>query len=220
MKGITFDEIHSYKDLNLILSKCEITPAVPKEIYVDLPGGNGSLDFTEAHGEVKYDDREDCRFTFVMNPSGGISDEDFEQKKKEVCNQLNGKYFDKITLDSDPDYYYQGRCRIDEYASNRMIRTIVISARLKPYKCKQFITAKSFTLSSTAKTVILTNSRKTVVPEITCSADNQKIEFGSIIKTLSKGTHKILGIRFVEGDNRVTISGSGTMKFTYQEADL
>ena len=96
----------------------------------------------------------------------------------------------------------------------------MVSARLKPYKYKKDITEKTFTLSSTAKTVTLINSRKTAVPEITCSADNQKIVFGSVTKTLSKGIHKVLDIQLVEGDNSIKISGSGTMKFTYQEADL
>lgn len=220
MKGIKFGELHSFNDLNLILSACEITPATPKETYIELPGGDGSLDFTEVHGEVKYNDREACKFTFTMNPSDGLSDEDWENKKKEVSNKLNGKYFEKIILDSDPGYYYQGRCRMEEYASDRRIRKIVVSARLKPYKYKKDITEKTFTLSSTAKTVTLINSRKTAVPEITCSADNQKIVFGSVTKTLSKGTHKVLDIQLVEGDNSIKISGSGTMKFIYQEADL
>ena len=83
-RGISFGNIHSYYDLNLILSKAEIPPAEPKENYIDLPGGNGSLDLTEVHGEVKFKDREGCKFTFTMNPSSDLSDAAYEEKKTEV----------------------------------------------------------------------------------------------------------------------------------------
>ena len=73
MKGIQFNDIHSYYDLNLILSVVNIPPAQPKTNYVDLPGGEGSLDLTEALGEVKYNDR-DCTFTFTMNPTDHLPD--------------------------------------------------------------------------------------------------------------------------------------------------
>ena len=36
MEGVWFDDIHSYENLNLILSKVEIPPAVPKTNFVDL----------------------------------------------------------------------------------------------------------------------------------------------------------------------------------------
>ena len=48
--GIYFDNIHSFYDLNLVLSKVEISPAKPKTSYVDIPGGNGSIDFVLSFG--------------------------------------------------------------------------------------------------------------------------------------------------------------------------
>lgn len=135
MKGITFGEIHSYRDLNLILSKVEIAPAKPKTNYIDIPGGDGSVDLTEAHGEVKYYDRE-CKFTFSMNPSGDLSEAAWEAKKTEVSNALNGNKF-KITLDKDAEFYYLGRCEVNEYLSNKRLRQIVVAATVEPYKYKQ-----------------------------------------------------------------------------------
>ena len=84
--GISFGGIHSFYDLNLILSGSEIPPAKPKTTYVDIPGGDGSVDLTEANGEVKYYDR-DCKFIFTMNPSDDLSDRAFEQRKQKsaIC---------------------------------------------------------------------------------------------------------------------------------------
>lgn len=218
--GISFDGIHSYYDLNLILSKVEITPAIPKEEYIDLAGGNGSLDLSEVHGEVKFKDREGCKFTFTMNPANDLSDSAFEEKKTEVSNALNGKKFERITLDKDSGFYYQGRCKVDQYLSNKRIRQIVVTARVKPYKLKQNKTVAIYALSSTEQTVNIKNGRKTVVPLITCTADNTRISFGSLTTTLSAGTHEILDFQLKHGDNIFKVSGSGTIKFEYQEGEL
>ena len=218
-KGVSFGNVHSYNDLDLILSACEIPPAEPKVNYIDLPGGDGSLDLTEAFGEVKYNDREGCQFTFSMNPAGGLTDADFEAKKTEASNALNGKQC-KITLDKDTDYYYIGRCTVSEYLSDKRLRQIVVTARVKPWKYKQDETVVRQTLSTTERTITLTNARKTVIPSITCTNDDTKVTFGTFQTTLSAGTHRILDIQLAEGANAVNISGSGTITFTYQEADL
>ena len=217
-RGISFNDTHSFYDLNLILSKVEIPPAKPKTNYVDIAGGNGSVDLTEAHGEVKFEDR-DCKFTFTMNPKYDLSDEAFEEKKTEVSNLLNGRHF-KITLDKDSDYYYEGRCTVEEYLSDRRIRQIVVSAKVKPYKFKQNKTVLKYNLTAVQKVVNITNSRKTVSPLFECSNDNTNIEFENASFSLSAGTHKILDIQFKEGNNQLKVSGSGTLTISYQEGDL
>lgn len=129
MKGIWFGNIHSFDDLNLVLSKVEIPPATAKTIFVDIPGGDGSADLTEALGEVRFEDRE-CEFTFTVFPT-----DDFEKKKRQISNLLNGKRF-KIKVDKDPGYYWDGRCTINEYASDKNIHQIVVGANVAPYKLK------------------------------------------------------------------------------------
>lgn len=130
MNGIRFGEVHSFEDLNLILSKADLPPAAVKTVYVDNPGGDGSWDLTEATGKVNYKNRE-AKFTFSVLP-----EDDFEAKKTEVSNLLNGKRF-KITLDKDPAYYWEGRCTVNQYESNKKMRKIVVGASVAPYKLKQ-----------------------------------------------------------------------------------
>jgi hypothetical protein len=211
MKGIKFDNVHSYDDLNLVLSEVNIPPATAKTNFVDIPGGDGSVDLTEALGEVKFEDRE-CRFTFTVFPY-----EDFEVKKRLVSNQLNGKRC-KITLDKDPGYYWLGRCSIDEYASDKNLHKIVVGAVVAPYKLKTNET-KVVVKSGTKVTGRLANGRKTVVPTITCTAEATIVFNGNTI-SLNAGTHKNLIITLVEGDNTVTVTSTGTTTFNYQEGDL
>ena len=216
--GISFGDIHSFYGLNLVLSKVEISPAKPKTNYIDIPGGDGSVDMTEANGEVKFYDR-DCKFTFTMNPAGDLSEEAYEAKKTEVSNALNGREF-KITLDKDNGFYYLGRCEVNEYLSNKRVRQIVVTAKVRPYKFKKTVTVVIFQLSSAQKTVNVKNGRKSVCPTIECSNDNANIVFGNASFSLSAGTNKLLGIQFKEGNNELKLSGTGTVTFSFQEGEL
>lgn len=216
--GIYFGDIHSFYDLNLILSAVEISPASPKTNYVDIPGGDGALDLTEAHGEVRYSDRT-FKFTFAMNPADDLSEAAWEAKKTEVSNRLNGTAC-RITLDKDPDYYWQGRCTVDSYKSNKRHRQIVVSARVRPYKYKQKETVVPFDLTNAEKTVSLQNSRRSVCPVIACTNDNTVVVFNGNTFKFNAGAHQNLNIRFTEGSNQVTISGTGQVTFSYQEGDL
>lgn len=211
MNGISFDDVHSFEDLHLVLSKVSIPPATVKTNFVDIPGGNGSVDLTEALGEVKFYDRE-CSFTFTVFPY-----DDFEQKKTEVSNLLNGQR-KKICLDKDPGYYWDGRCSIDEYASDKNLHRIVVGATVAPYKLKPDVT-KVIVPSGEAVVRTLMNSRKTVVPTITNTA-SAVIVFGGKTYEISAGVHKILNIELTAGENQVIVTSTGNVEFVYQEGDL
>ena len=211
MLGIWFDNVHSFEDLNLIRTKVDIPPATAKTNFVDIPGGNGSIDLSEALGEVKYKDRE-CTFTFTVLPS-----DDFEEKKLEVSNLLNGKRCN-ITDDKDPDYYWVGRCAVNAYASNKRINQITIRATVSPYKLKK--TATKVTVQpGTAVEVVLWNSRMTIVPTIVNTADATIVYKGGTYN-INAGTHKILNIELVQGGNPLTVTSTGTVEFTYREGAL
>lgn len=211
MKGMTFGGVHSHEDLNLVLSKVDIPPATVKTNFVDIPGGDGSVDLTEALGEVRYKDRE-CSFTFTVFPS-----DNFETKKREISNLLNGRRF-KMILDKDPDYYWDGRCSIDSYASDKKINKIVVKSTVSPYKLKINLT-KVIVPAGNKVVRLLLNSRKTVVPTITNTAA-ATIVFGGNTYDINPGTHRILNIELVEGGNEVTVTSTGDVEFTYQEGDL
>lgn len=215
--GILFDDIHSFHDLNLVLSGCEIPPATPRTNYVEIPGSDGSVDLTEANGEVRFDDRTGCKFTFTMLPDDAMT---WEEKKTEVSNLLNGKKV-KITLDKDDEYYYTGRCTVNSFLSDKKIRQIVVTARVSPYKLKQFETVLIYQLSGEAQNIVVQNSRKSVSPVIITTDDNVTVTFGHRTYTLeTAGQYRILDILLTMGDNALTVTGSGTITFRFQEGAL
>lgn len=211
MKGVWFDYIHSYSDLNLVLSKVDIPPATPRTNYVDIPGRDGAVDLTEALGGVKYKDRKGS-ITFSVFPT-----DDFEEKKRQVSNLLNGKRF-KIRLDKDPDYYWLGRCEFNKYASKKNLHQITMNVTVAPYKFKNDLTT---VIIPAGESVVrkLQNGRKSVVPTITTTADAQIIFEGNTYN-LGSGIHTILDIELKCGTNQITVTSDSSVKFTYREGDL
>lgn len=211
MKGIWFDNVHSYNDLNLVLSKVNIPPATPKTTYIDIPGGDGSVDLTESLGEVRYKDR-DCSMTFTVFPY-----DDFEEKKREINSLLHGKRC-VIRLDKDPDYYWVGRCSVNSYASNKNLHQIVLKASVAPYKLKTTETVVTIP-AGTSVVKTLQNGRKTVIPTITTTV-NTTIIFNGGTYTLNPGTHKVLGIELKSGANKISVTSTAPVTFKYQEGEL
>ena len=214
MKGVYFGSIHSFRDLNLILEPFTPTPAEPQTNFLQVPGRDGVLDLTEANGEVKFNSR-NFSIPFTIVPGDDLT---FDERVSKVSSLLNGVQC-KITFERDPDFYWIGRCAVEKYAQNKNIGQVVIKATVNPYKLKQNATETTIALSGAEQSVTLANSRMAVVPTITCT-DRTVITFGGETFTLEAGTHKLPGIRLVEGDNALKLSGTGTVTITYQEGAL
>lgn len=128
MKGVTFGNLHSYNDLQLILAEKRIgTPTVKKNL-IDLPGGHGRIDQTEAFGEVKFDMRE-LSFDF----STIVPQSEFMTLFSRVQNALHGQKV-QIVLDDDPEWYYKGRLDVSEWKADRRIGKLTIDCECDPFK--------------------------------------------------------------------------------------
>lgn len=128
--GISFNEKHSWRDYGMYLATApDFGTPEPKTEYVDIPGRDGVLDYTEsATGEVKYSNRE-MVFTFAKM----IDPEYREQFRSELWNDLHGKTAE-IIYDLDADWYYTGRCSVAFEDVMPWKLKIVITVDAKPYK--------------------------------------------------------------------------------------
>ncbi len=213
--GVTFTYLHSFRDLELILAPFTPTPAQPKTTYIDIPGSDGQLDLTEAHGEIRYKNR-DFTFVFTVAPTSEMT---FDEKVTQISDALNGRKR-QIILDRDPEYYWWGRLTVNEYLQDKNLKQITITAVVEPYKYRVSETSKTFALTETAANIILNNGRKSVVPLIDCTADNTVITCEGGTFALNAGTHRLSDIMLHEGENILTLSGSGEVTFRYREGEL
>lgn len=230
MNGVTFGTKHSYNDFGLILSSKSISLPKVKTKTVEIPGADGVLDLTEClTDDVKYQNRT-LQFTFtVVDPLAS-----WAAVLSEVTNFLHGRKL-RIYMDWDKNYYYEGRCSVNQFKSDKRTATIVIDCDCDPYKIEKnsssdpwvwdtfsfvdgIIYINKVTVSGSA-TATLINRRKVVSPTFTCSAA-MTATFEGVTYNLPTGTTTILDIRLQEGENIISFRGNGTVRIDYKGGSL
>lgn len=128
----TNDAKNTYDDFFLIPTSRPVFPPPPiKSVFIEIPGGQGSVDFTDAiMGKPAYDNRSGS-FEFAV--------ENYHQPWNRIYNSLMS-YFDgrirKAVLEDDPRYYYEGRFQLNEWNSQTdgTWSTVSIDFNVKPYR--------------------------------------------------------------------------------------
>ena len=128
---------NTYDDLKLVPSSRPVisAPAL-KEVYVDIPGANGSIDLSEVvSGCPVYQNREgDLEFVVLNgNYTGFASYDTWINRYTEILNFLHGREIE-MSLEDDPDYYYRGRFSVDEWESAKDYSLLKIKYNLEPFK--------------------------------------------------------------------------------------
>lgn len=215
-RGTNFGGWHSHRDLHLIQQSVDVQPAQPKLNLVDIPGADGSKDLTtQPAGRVVYKDRK-ITWTYALYPG-----DYWDRKHGEVSNALNGLACE-IVLDTDPDYYYEGRLTVKKYKKDGLLRQITVEATCRPYKLKQVETKIVSALTTAYTTLALVNERKVVVPSITVTAETT-LRWGGRTVTVPPGTHRVADIELQPGANLLeakTVSGTGQITVAYREGAL
>lgn len=215
MKGVSFHGLHSYRDLHLLLTEKEIGAPEVKRHTIDIEGADGELDFTDFFGEPKYQNVQH-RFAFESIQPRNEQLSQFS----EIKNRLHGKK-GRIILDDDPSFFYVGRCSVSKYTNEKGIGRITVECDCEPYKYKLTETVVIKAIDGTVE-VSLTNARKRAVPEVKIESEGGlNIVFNtSNVWDLGSGTYTLPELELTEGENIVTVTGTGTITFTWQEAAL
>ena len=215
MKGVSFLGYHSDKDLKLLLTGKEIGAPEVKRQTIDIAGSDGELDFTDYFGEPKYANVQH-QFTFEsIRPRN----EQLSQYT-DIKNKIHGKK-GRLILDDDPSFFYVGRCTVSKYTNEKNIGKITVTCDCEPYKYKAHETVVTHAVNGVEE-IHLTNARKRAVPLVTITTNTSlNIVFNvDNIWDLSAGSYMLPELELVEGDNIVTVIGTGTITFTWREGDL
>lgn len=189
-----------------------LTPPSIKTYTVDIPGGHGKLDLTEAlFGDVAYNNRKQ-EFTFYL-----INVDEYEKVKTEISNLVHGRYLEyQITM--DPEYTYKGRFTVDSYShmafSSGKLGQIKISIDGDPFKYKK---NKVCSISCVGgQTFIFQSGRKRVLPTIETDG-LLKVIFDGKLVTLPKGTWKLNDVVFTAGSNEIYFNSYDIHNLTWGE---
>lgn len=130
IQSITFGDKNTWDDWHILPTERPVfAPPEPKTHYIDIPGGNGSLDLTESlTGYPVYNNRTGS-FTFrVMNDYGNWS-----ERYSEIMEHLHGRNM-KAVLADDDQWFYQGRFTVDGWKSGSTWSEITIGYNVNPFK--------------------------------------------------------------------------------------
>lgn len=198
----------------VLLDGYTLDPPEPKTYTIDIPGGNGIIDLTEAlTGDVVYNNRTQ-EFTFAL-----IHPENFEEVKSKVFNFLHGQSFD-YRLTMDEEYFYHGRFTVStcehEADSGGIVGQITISIDADPYKSKG---TQTYKLNATGgKLYRFESGRCKVRPVIECSQvcfvralpdGNETI--------IPAGTFRLNDVLFTQGFNELWINTQKFWDITWDE---
>lgn len=130
MMGVTINGKHSYNDYGLILKSYPVvSPPVPKEKYVDIPGRHAGIDLIRAlTGKVQYERR-----TITLEFTLSQKREEWPAVYSALLNDIQGQEVG-IYMDDDIQYIYNGTAKITRYAPGQAVAEMTVEAYVEPYK--------------------------------------------------------------------------------------
>lgn len=211
------DKFNTWYDWRLYLTAKDIPDPEPNTNYVKIDGMSGTLDLSESlTGEITYADRT-LTASFLTDHG---SRKDRETLLRTITAALHGKKI-KIVEPDDPDHYLYGRVKIKSKKNILPYTEFTIEAICEPWRYAVEETSRHVDLidGEVKDVVICNNGVKTLCPTITVSR-SATITTDETSAALSAGTYKISDLKLYQGVNVIRVYGSGSVTFTYREADL
>lgn len=240
--SIIIGDKNTWADWYLIPSSRPVfNPPSPKTKFVDIPGSDWHLDMsTVLTGDIAYEARTGS-IEFIVD-NGFLSDyraEKWHLLYSDILDYIHGQLM-KATLEDDPAYYYEGRFSVNEWASEPKNSKITIDYTVNPYKLEVTSSLEDWLWDSFCfedgiireykdlrvdgnLEFVITGRRMVVVPSFIVASDDgrgMKVKFNGTTYDLPDGTSRVVNIRTVEGENKLTFIGNGTISIDYRGGRL
>lgn len=223
--------IDSYDDLKIVPeSRPLVNPPEVKTEYVDVPGADGSLDYTEALAGLKFKDREGTWSFYVLNDSFTLNHSymAWNELYSYLLKNLHGQR-KRMLLESDPGFYYLGRVFVDQWASNKDYSKLTLKYIIEPWKYPTETTASrdwlwnelfantilygKFDVVGQKHRNLINPSNDPIIPAFSCTSA-MTVTFGANTYDLPSG-NSTPGFKIVPGDNFMVFTGNGRVTVDY-----
>lgn len=138
--SITFGEKNTWDDWHLVpTSRPVFNPPAQKVKTLDIPGGDGVIDLSQAlTGYPIYQNRTGSFEFIVPNgfepwEAGTIEKQPWHTTYSDIMDYLHGQTMRAI-LEDDPEYFYEGRFTVNSWKSQKDWSRITIDYSVGPYK--------------------------------------------------------------------------------------
>lgn len=225
------NEVDTFDDWKIVPeSRPLVSPPDVKTEYLDIPGADGSLDYTEALSGLKYTNREGSWTFYVLNPLANIGGKylKWNELYSLILKTVHGKR-KRIWLESDPDYYYTGRIFVDQWNSNKDYSKITLKYIIDPWKYPINTTSNrdwlwnelfdntiyygTFDVVGQKYRNLINPSSEPITPSFYCTSE-MTVTFGSNKYTVPSGT-STSKFKIVTGDNHMLFEGNGRVTVDY-----
>lgn len=244
--SITIGLKNTWDDWKLVpASRPVINPPEPRYNFIDIPGMDGKLDASVAlTGEVTYQNRTGSIDFYVMNGY-----KEWQHRYSEIMNYLHGKEFNVI-LEDDPMWYYTGRVKVNQWASEKDRSRITLDYDLYPYKTELLTSVDDWIWDvfdfevgvireyrdivvekDLVTKITLIGSRKTSIPIFSVKLENEEEGISMTWRDPETGNIKTAGL--ISGDEirlpdfkikdyeyEIELRGAGVVSISYQGGSL
>lgn len=210
------DKYNTWYDWRCTLTAKKVPPAEPKTNFINIDGVSGTLDLSEAlTGEPVYGDR-------IVTASFMCSEgthKDREALLRQITAVLHGRRVQVVEPD-DPERYFLGRVRITEATNYPAYLSFTVEATCDPWRYALEETTRTVTVAGDIVRLVINNDGdKTLCPAIKATGA-VSVTVAGVTMPLPMGAYKLSDLRLTRGANVVTVAGTGSVSFIYQEAVL
>ena len=123
------DGVHTWKDWHLYCTDPSISSPEVEKYLVSVPGRHGMIDMSEALTGAPVFHNRKIQLTFLRFGSM----ESWHSDYTEILEALHGQEY-KLIFDTDPGYYYEGRCSVSSVREDGVHSSFSIEMDAYPYK--------------------------------------------------------------------------------------
>ena len=133
----------------------------------------------------------------------------------QLLRDLHGREV-TVARSEDPNYFYIGTASVGQIDDHGSTAGVTISVQAQPFKRTEALIKEEAVQVAGSGVVTIENMYMRGYPIITASAAGMTVELNGEIFTLKQGKSEPYGLYFSEGENELTLTGTGTVQISWR----
>ena len=213
--GAMIGDEHTLRDWGAIITNSDVIGMPePNTVLLEVPGRSGRLDLSEVlTGDISYSNRE-----LKLQLAARTNRERWVETCLHIFNKYHGRVV-QVIFDEDPGHYYVGRASISEPQRLATAGQLLVTIDAEPFRYERSLYTVTFEGETNAVSGTVENLRMPVCPTVTVPAACQLFH-GDKIYGLEAGTQEVPGLVLNSFNNRISVTGAGSITFTFRRGCL
>lgn len=212
--NVKFGSHDMLRDYEVIMTSFDIGMPTQKRSSIEVPGMDGVIDLTYVLSDQKIYENRTASMTFEIPYRNGADPWDIHER---IANAIHGNEMD-IRLSFYPGWHLEGNVSVDGMSINDGTATFKVTCDCYPYFIKNSLTMATYAVSGTMDAYIRNATRWTIPSTEVNGTVSVKTDDAAVSLSTGKGRNAAIVLK--SGINKITLGGSGTITFEYQEARL